>query len=179
MRWDRVVEAQGFTIRVGFEGLPNSFSEVPVRRNRINLTGPPGRVLVIQIRSECGFGEVSPFTGEIRLVEEATGTSASIGRSFDIQHGTVLANGVVITEQALVFPNPAVDEITVWFESEGTSSQLSLFNKIGQRVYTQRLNDQLDWHNLSVADLPAGIYMMIIENDGVPLHRDKLMIADR
>ena len=179
VRWDRVVEAQGFTIRVGFEGLPNSFSEVPVRRNRINLTGPPGRVLVIQIRSECGFGEVSPFTGEIRLVEEATGTSASIGRSFDIQHGTVLANGVVITEQALVFPNPAVDEITVWFESEGTSSQLSLFNKIGQRVYTQRLNDQLDWHNLSVADLPAGIYMMIIENDGVPLHRDKLMIADR
>jgi len=180
IRWDRVAEAQGYTIRVGFEGLPDSFTEVPVRRNRITLTGPSGRILVIQISSNCGFGESSPFSGEIRLVEESvTGAFFSSGRNLDIRHGTVLANGIVITEQALVFPNPAVDQVTVWFDSDGEGGQLALYNQTGQRIYTQQLDNRQEWHQLSVAEMPAGLYMMIIENQGSILHRDKLMIADR
>jgi len=180
VRWDRVNEAQGYTIRVGFEGLPNSFTEVPVRRNRITLSGPSGRILVVQISSNCGFGENSPFSGEIRLVEEeVSGAFSSSGRSFDIQHGTVLSSGIVITEQALVYPNPATDQVTVWFENEVENSHVVLYNQTGQRVHTQRLYSQQEWHELSVTELPAGLYIMVIVSEGLLLHRDKLIIADR
>ena len=179
VRWDRVVEAEGFIVRVGFEGLPNSFTEVSVRRNRINLTGPPGRILVIQLSSDCGFGEMSPFTREIRLVEEeAIGASASIGRSFDVHHGTVLANGVVINEQALVYPNPAIDDVTIWFENDRENSRVILYDQTGQIVHAEGLVGQQEWHHLSVSQLPPGLYFMTIESEGIPIIRDKLIIAD-
>jgi len=180
IKWDRVSEARSYTVLVGYEGVPGSFAEVPVRRNRIRLSGPADRVLVIQIRAECGFGESSPYTAEFRLdSNQGSSSFISTGRSAEIHHGTVLASGIVITEQAVAYPNPAIDQVTVWYDGDGIQGYLSLFNQTGQRVLTQQLDGQAEWHQLSIAELPAGLYMIAIQRDGMLIHQDKLIVADR
>jgi len=178
VKWDRVSEARGYTVLVGFQGVPTSFAEVPVRRNKIKLTGPADRVLVIQIRAECGFGESSPYTEEFVLSEESGASSfVATGRNFDVQHGTVLPSGIIISEQALAFPNPAIDQVTVWYDGRGLNGQLSVFSQTGQRVMTTVLDGGKEWHDVSVEGLSSGMYFITIQNSESMDYQDKLIIA--
>ncbi len=178
VRWDRVQEADGYLVRIGFEGVPGSFSEVPINRNRIILSGPSNRVLVIQIASVCGRNEVSDFTREIRLVAQGVGASA-IGRSPIRQHGTVLPSGIIISEQALAYPNPANDRVTIWYEGEGVDGKLTIFDRLGRRVLVANLPAQNELHELSINTLENGMYFLIVESEGIILMEDKLVKTNR
>ncbi len=178
--WDRVDDARGYTVLVGYEGLPNSFAEVPIRRSRITLTGPADRVIVLQIKANCRFGEESPYNELITLIDtNGSRSSSSVGRSLDIQHGTVLSSGIIISEQAVAFPNPAQDQITVWYDGQEVDGRLSIFDQTGRRVMTKSISGSQEFHNVSISALSEGLYFMMIESEGQILMQDKLIKANR
>ena len=176
--WDRVDDARGYTVLVGYEGLPNSFAAIPIRRNRVTLTGPADRVIVLQIKANCGFNEESPFTELITLIDTGVSRSnSSIGRSLDIQHGTVLSSGIIITEQAVAFPNPAQDNITVWYDGQDVDGRLSIFDQTGRRVLSKTISGDQEFHDISISSMSEGIYFIMIEREGELLMQDKLIKA--
>lgn len=177
--WDRVDEARGYTVLVGYEGLPNSFAEVPIRRSRITLTGPEDRVIVIQIKANCGFGEESPYTELITLIDsDGSRINSSIGRNLALQHGTVLPSGIIINEQAVAYPNPAQNHITVWYDGQDVDGKLSIFDQTGRRVVTRTISGSEEFHNVSIEALSDGMYFMMIESEGQILMQDKLIKAN-
>ncbi len=176
--WDRVSEARQYILLIGYEGQPGSFTEVPLRRNRINLSGPSNRVIVIQIKSECSINESSEFTGPIRLADENTGASTvSTGRSFDIHRGTVLPSGIVISEQAAAFPNPAADRVTIWHDY--TEATVQVYDRTGVRVLTKRFSATEEFGDMSIAELQDGLYFLMIESNGEILMQEKLVKSSK
>jgi hypothetical protein len=70
--------------------------------------------------------------------------------------------------EAIVRPNPASDHFTIEFETEVPVFAVSLYDVLGRLVS----RDQLDGvgtrsHQVNVAYLPSGIYVLVLETDGL------------
>jgi hypothetical protein len=70
-----------------------------------------------------------------------------------------------------VFPNPVSKDLTVVFDkqvsdTEGVSSQLELYNLQGQLLKQQPLETGLDETKVSMQQLPAGVYMISLRQNG-------------
>ena len=70
-----------------------------------------------------------------------------------------------------VFPNPVSDNLTVVFDkqvsdTEGVTSQLELYNLQGQLIKQQPLEAGFDETKVSMQQLPAGVYMISLRQNG-------------
>lgn len=75
-----------------------------------------------------------------------------------------LENGVSLS------PNPAseVIQIEIQLEQASTNLQLTLVNTLGQQLYSQKLGTiQNMLVELSVSDLPAGVYQILLQDGGI------------
>jgi len=178
---DRVNDAESYIVTIGFEGAPNSFREVPLRRNRINVIGPDSRVLIVRVRAVCGFDEFSDFSRDVRLVDDEDNfrSSTSQTRSIPFNHGTVLSNGIVITEQSVAYPNPAVDVINLWYANEGTPGSISIFDLAGRRIVFQQIEGLTDIYTYDISSFNDGLYFILVESEGAILMQDKLVITKK
>jgi hypothetical protein len=62
-----------------------------------------------------------------------------------------------------VYPNPA--ENTLFFTTEMTGTQVSIFSSAGSSVSQQKITN----NNINVSDLPSGIYFIVFEKDGTKI----------
>lgn len=84
--------------------------------------------------------------------------------------------------QALrLYPNPVSDRLRVELSIDPTEDGdqlLVIFNTVGQQVYTERVNGDLNaGHELDVSQLRAGIYYVQVRVDGRMLATSKLVVS--
>jgi hypothetical protein len=70
-----------------------------------------------------------------------------------------------------VFPNPVSDDLTVIFDkngvyTEGSLLQLEFYNLQGKMIQQQSVEARLDETKVSMQQLPAGVYMMSLRQNG-------------
>ncbi len=73
-------------------------------------------------------------------------------------------NDIDISSNVNVFPNPSDDRIIVKTDFDFDNAQISLFNTIGQKVFTQRLNNVsgVNYFPIDVSSLATGNYHLNI-----------------
>ena len=85
------------------------------------------------------------------------------------------ADGMLSDDRLAVHPNPTTDKLFV----EGRDLQrVELFNTVGQCVLTQ-VTENLDATEISLADLPTGIYLLRVVMDGGSVSVQKVVKAGR
>ena len=68
-----------------------------------------------------------------------------------------------IANSLQLYPNPANTELVVQWQSD-TDSRLTIFNSLGQAVYTQILPDDKAVHTISTPAFRNGMYVVMVEN---------------
>ncbi len=79
----------------------------------------------------------------------------------------------VLQESFLVYPNPAEDILTIEFTLSAQIQHIQLFNTLCQLLYDEqqiKLNAAIK-KTISVAALPKGIYMLVVETDSSRVKR--------
>ncbi|MDZ4846748.1 MAG: T9SS type A sorting domain-containing protein [Chitinophagales bacterium] len=73
----------------------------------------------------------------------------------------------LLQESFRVYPNPAEDVITIQFATPAQVERIQLFNALGQMLHSeQRLQlNEAHQKTISVAALPKGIFMLLVETD--------------
>jgi len=65
-----------------------------------------------------------------------------------------------------IYPNPAATSIQVDFSKVSYSSgTILIYDMMGKKVYTETLIDKKDKLNISVKDLPPGVYTLMLQTD--------------
>ena len=84
-----------------------------------------------------------------------------------ISFATGINETIVNNDMIDIYPNPVFDVLNITFYShfQGLVS-LSIFNAIGQNVYTQQIETLLNMNNyqVNVSDLPKGVYYISINS---------------
>jgi uncharacterized repeat protein (TIGR01451 family) len=123
-----------------------------------------GKVCMIVTVKEGGY--FNGTTCPTRIRSNAPGTGSSTGS----------------TSQSLkmtVFPNPVSNNLTVIFDkkvsdTEGSSSQLEIYNLQGQLVKTQALGGSLDETKVSMQQLQTGTYILSLRQNGQIISSTKI-----
>ena len=157
VRWDKVAEAIGYELEIGFEGLPLSFALVPLSKKKVTVKAPADRVIVVRVRAICADGERSPYTRDFLITPDTKSnihTGASI-RSID----KINVSEIIVTEQQPLFPNPAGEFINVWYDGEGVEGQMTIFSRDGREVLKTALPGDTEYHEVNIEVLSRGMYM--------------------
>ena len=79
----------------------------------------------------------------------------------------VAENNYFAKHEVKIYPNPTANQITLAFD-QLTSGQIHLFNLTGQQVLIEQIT-QTKTHQISVADLPKGVYFVTIKTENTTI----------
>ena len=87
-----------------------------------------------------------------------------------IEHigGPAYVNDITAAKKNIrIYPNPANTEIFIAAPDikQGASTSINIFNSIGQIVRTEAINWMEGTEKMSIADLPAGTYYILVEDN--------------
>lgn len=176
IRWDKVKEAEGYEMEIGFEGFPLSFALVELNRNKATINGPEDRVIQVRVRAVCANGEKSPYTQDF-FIESSSSSNAqdiAILRSTD----KIEVSEIFVSEQEILYPNPADNYINIWYDGQGWEAQMSIISRNGQRVMTQTLPGDIEIHEIDIQQLPKGLYFMTIHSANGQRVQEKFIKSD-
>ena len=77
-----------------------------------------------------------------------------------------------------VFPNPTSEKLTInYSENIGKQIDLSIFNILGQQVFSQTISDKTETATIDVSKFTEGIYFLHMTSDNKTLYDKKIIIA--
>lgn len=79
--------------------------------------------------------------------------------------GTTLAIETFVDKDFIVYPNPAVTNITFSFSNEINDASVSIYSILGQKVIDKKITNQNP--NLSVESLKSGLYFYTFDTEGL------------
>ncbi len=177
VRWDKVAEAIGYELEIGFEGLPQSFALIQLTKKKVTVSAPNDRVVVVRVRAICADGERSPYTRDFLITPDTKSNlhSGATIRSID----KISVSEILVTEQEPLFPNPAGESINVWYDGEGVDGQMTIFSRDGREAMRSILPGDTEYHEVNIESLPRGMYFMIIRNNGEMWMQEKFVKSDQ
>lgn len=103
------------------------------------------------------------------------------GNNFDLMDGSADNNRGKLIETLSLFPNPATDDVTLEIRVKETLTkpQLTVYDLAGKALITETLESMEEGiYNLQieVATLEAGIYLITLLDDTLPIETTKLVI---
>ncbi len=77
-----------------------------------------------------------------------------------------------------LFPNPATHQVQIiWDKVESSPTQISIYNLIGEKVYSVSILDESENTHVDISTFPNGLYLVSIEEKGAILAQQKLVIS--
>jgi len=131
-------------IQIRFLGETRIVGRGLIRNSLVNVFAPAGRDYEVRIQTLCNDGSQSEFSDWVPFSTPANDASApALSRSADI---------------------------TVNYRTTSASAVLTVFHISGQQVIEQALGQDVSTHQLNVANLANGIYLVRIdENNQAPI----------
>ena len=107
-------------------------------------------------------GEVEDYNINITAAaEEEEFITSRPGWDIDIKKTAEVADILINT----IYPNPFTDQINIRLVKQYRKQyHITLLNGLGIPVYKQTAGIAATYHTINTANLPAGIYLLVIEN---------------
>ncbi len=167
--WDRVSNARGYQISLGFEGNSRRFL-IPVRGRSVTISTSSSRRVIVAVRSVCSRSTYSDFSNEVYFQgdgRKASRASETTGR----QYGEFF-----IDEPSLsISPNPTSDFINLSYDNGDEESFLQIFDATGRIVRQLTLPGGVINESIPVSDLQNGLYQVTITSNGEILDHSRFI----
>ena len=82
-----------------------------------------------------------------------------------------------IRDRFSVSPNPASDFIDVSLGNVGADATIELVNVSGQRLLTQRVQDDQTSTRIDIDQFESGMYMIIVKSEGAVVDYQRIIVA--
>jgi len=146
---------------------------IPTRRNRLTLSTPSNKTIVVKVRTICRSLGASDFTEYIEI--NASQGASAFGR--DAFKGDTYGAFTVSTSEFTLTPNPASDFVEVNVSGSEVDGQIEIYDVAGRRVANQILEAGAISKRIELSALQNGIYIMMIKSEGIILDQQKFIIA--
>jgi hypothetical protein len=83
-----------------------------------------------------------------------------------------------IDNEVKIYPNPAKDNATVNYNLKGEQGKFVLYNVFGEKIMDYTLDPLSSQIQISVSNLPSGVYLYSIESNGTPTSINKIIILN-
>ncbi len=173
VQWQRVDEADSYIVRLRYVGDQNQVVEIPVRGRKVNVIARPDQEVEISVAAVCN-GDVSNF-GPIQRID--TNTKSRVGKSRTEPKGLFDVNEFEVVEQAILFPNPAVSLMSVYYDGDDNQGFLEIFDINGRRVQSMIVAPYIEVQMVDVSTLEEGMYFLTITSGGDQIVREKFVKA--
>ena len=81
-----------------------------------------------------------------------------------------------ITNTVVVYPNPTTKDVTLFSNQPFSQSELRIYNSFGEQIRFIVLPDQQSIFNVSLDELPSGIYSIKITSKNILVKQDKIVL---
>ena len=170
--WADVDNAERFLIQIRFLGETRIVGRGLIRNSLVHVFAPAGRDYEVRIQTLCNDGSQSEFSDWVPFSTPANDVLApALSRSGDsfVADITIADNAEAVTSFT-TYPNPVSDILNVNYRTTSGTAVLSVFHISGQQVIEQALGQDVSTHQLNVANLANGIYLVRIdENNQAPI----------
>ena len=85
-------------------------------------------------------------------------------------------SNVVLQSTLDLYPNPAKDLVTLRYHFTAESATVSIYDIAGRTISTNVLSSSVGELQLTTSSFPAGVYIVVVRQDGVLLAQKKLVI---
>lgn len=138
---------------------------------------PTTKVLTI-VKSEGNFQMFYNYDADLNLKNISAVSSGTNKDKVDIEFPTPVVTKDRIQFENLVklYPNPAVDVVTIETEDMTKVSRITIVNNLGQEVKDVDVQSGLLSNTIDVSNLQSGIYMVEIQSTGLTTVTKKLVV---
>jgi len=74
-----------------------------------------------------------------------------------------------------LYPNPAFDQVNVWYEGFGDAGNLTIYSQDGRVALRTQLAGDQDDHAVDVSQLQDGMYFLRITSDGEAISEQRFV----
>jgi len=168
--WADIDNTERYLIQIRFQGDTRIVGRGLIRNSLVHVFAPAGRDYEVRVQTLCNDGGQSEFSDWIPFSTPASNALApALGRSRSADNFvadiTIADNAVAVTSFT-TYPNPVSDILNVNYRTTSETAVLSVFHISGQQVIEQALGQDVSTHQLNVASLANGIYLVRIDENG-------------
>jgi len=164
IRWATMANAISYELRLRVQNTNRWLLTTRTRRNRITLVGP-SNIYEFQIRTICGNGITSDFSPIETFPLRRRNLEAAAIRSNDHSSSDVIIPTTTLDGEVSVFPNPAQNIVHLKYATT-QPAKLTIQHISGQVIVQKILGEQTDLHSINCSTFEAGIYLIVIEEEG-------------
>jgi hypothetical protein len=179
---DTIINAEGCDSLMTINLTVNSVSAGTISVSGVTLTCPTTGVTYQWL--DCGNGN-SVITGETGQVYnpiangnytcEVTNATGCYDTSTCVAVNSVGLKTKSKTIEWNLFPNPAIDEVTLTFSGDYEKGNVKVFNSFGKLVYEGKVNESQTNLTLDVSQFANGMYTVVVVS-GIKTANKKLII---
>jgi|GEM_PF-91886 len=174
------IKLSAMEVDMGLELYNSSFLALPILTS-YNDGLSPEQVIVndlsagvyyIRIIPQDGFASYSPYVLKLMQRNERFTSGGLIRMEEGEESVSTFTEGNELSKvdafsDIRMYPNPTTDQLTIAFPSQPESVAIVVQNIYGQTVQSLSYNQLTDRSlNLSMGDLPTGLYMVVVQVDG-------------
>ena len=181
MEWDAVDGAKRYVIQFRIKGRTQWAITATLRTNSAKIWARSGLEFEYRLKTVCedGESEYSPVfdfsTSGGNLVDSAAESRNAEPFEVDIDLVNIDLN-IAILEVA---PNPFFEQINVGYEVLGEEATVSIYTISGQKVFEQVIGNGVNTHRLEIGEIPSGILLLTIEEEGFPIINQRIVKQSR
>ena len=151
-------------------------SEENITDGEIEMDQNSGVITVVKsnVNSQVFYN----YDADLSLMGTTTITSSTQNSKVDIEFPTPITSQNRIEFENLVklYPNPAVESVTIETEDVSTVTKITVFDNVGQEVKDVDVKSGLKSNTIDVSNLKSGIYLVEIQFSVVSTVTKKLVV---
>ena len=180
--WDPVVGANGYIIQFRLKGKDKWAVTAFLVTPHARVWARPNLDFEYRIKTVCGDGE-SAYSSiyDFSTKRGNLMDTVSESRSEDTLEADVdlMSNAELSLGDLEVAPNPFFEELNVGYEVLGEEATLSIYHLSGQKVFERIISKEVSTHRIELGDIPSGIFLLTIEEEGLPVLNRRIVKQSR
>jgi hypothetical protein len=116
------------------------------------------------------FAFLTAASALAQMPESRQDTARANNLPADVPHETVIDKGLTglmadlkTTDETLLYPNPAVQEINIVYSAQANIKSIAIYNIIGRILTVYKVSDN-NSANLQLENIPSGVYFVRLFN---------------
>ncbi len=164
--WPEVTGAEGYVFQARLKGREEWAITATLKNPIARIWAVASREFEYRIKTICTDGTESIYTDifEFSTIGNLTSSVSQARNTFK--------ENIILTEQLLnpsdiqVAPNPFMHTIQLTYQSTSDNTRVQIYHVSGQKVQEQVLSKNTINHSINVSDVEAGMYLLVIQEEG-------------
>ena len=179
IEWSPVSEASRYVIQVRLKGRTNWAITATLRNPFVKIWATTNNDFEYRIKTICSDDSVSAYSPIYEFSTNGNFNTA-IADSRTVFIADINLNELTVSDKNWkISPNPATDEIQLFYEVLTDEAQVSIISASGKKIKENTLSIDNAIHLIDVSNLLPGFYFMMVNDGGRNIISEKIIKQSR